>query len=113
MTDPVVPPAAPAPAPVAAGPKQALSLTSFILGLASVVFTWVPVLGFLAGLAAIITSVMSRKREPAAPSWMRLIGLIAGIVGIVLGIIFGIVFLVATLLPIWLGTAAVTSGVGY
>jgi hypothetical protein len=109
MTDPVVPPAAPAPAPAAAGVKQTLSLTSFILGLASLVFGWVPVLGFLAGLAAIIIGAMSRKREPAAPSWMRIIGIIAGIVGIVVGIIFLIVTIFVTLLPLWAGTAAVNS----
>jgi hypothetical protein len=98
MTDPVVPPAAPVPAPVAAGPKQALSLTSFILGLAGLVFSWVPVLGFLASLAAIILGFIGRKREPAAPSWMSLVGIIAGFVAIVLSIILTIVLLILPLI---------------
>lgn len=98
MTDPEVPPAAPAPAPVAAGPKQALSLTSFILGLAGLVFSWVPVLGFLASLAAIILGFIGRKREPAAPAWMSLVGIIAGFVAIVLSIILTIVILILPLI---------------
>jgi hypothetical protein len=94
MTDPNVPsetpqtpPAASVPpaAPVAAGPKQALSLTSFITGLASVVFCWVPVLGFLASIAAIVLGFIGKAKEPGAPKWMWLIGIIAGFVGIVLG----------------------------
>ena len=94
MSDPIVPeptptPAAPAytPAPATAGPKQALSLTSFILGIAGLVFSWVPFLGFLASLAAIIIGFIARKKEPQAPKWMSLIGIILGFVAIVIGII--------------------------
>lgn len=103
MTDPVVPPAAPAPAPAAAGPKQALSLTGFILGLVGLVFSWVPVFGFLAALAAVIISVMARKREPGAPQWMKLVGLIAGIVGLVIAVIVGIFWIIGL---VFLGAAA-------
>ena len=95
--EPVVPPAPAAPAspyaaPAAygapvAGPKQTLSLTSFILGIAGMVFSWVPFLGFLASLAAIIIGFIARKREPGAPKWMSLIGIILGFVAIVIGII--------------------------
>jgi len=98
MTDPVVPPAAPAPAPVAAGPKQTLSLTSFILGLAGLVFSWIPVLGFLASLAAIILGFIGRKREPAAPKWMSLVGIIAGFVAIVLSILLTILIVILPLI---------------
>lgn len=105
MTDtPPVPPtpetpatpaaAAPAGAP-AAGPKQGLSLTSFILGIAGIVFSWVPVLGFLASLAAIILGFIARKNEPAAPKWMALVGIILGFVAIVIGLIVGIIWVVA------------------
>ena len=70
MTDSTPPPAAaPAPAP---GPAQTLSLISFIVGLASFVFSWVPVLGFLGAIAAIILGFMGKKKEPAAPKWMWL-----------------------------------------
>jgi hypothetical protein len=103
MTDPIAPeptpaPAAPVYAPAAAGPKQALSLTSFILGLAGLVFSWIPFLGFLASLAAIIIGFISRKREPAAPRWMSLVGIIAGFVAIVLSIILTIVIFIVPLI---------------
>lgn len=105
------PPAQPAPAaPVAAGPKQTLSLISFIAGLVSVVFTWIPVFGLLAGIAAIILGVMGRRREPAAPKWMSLVGIIAGIVGIVLGIIF---FITLIILPLIFAATLGTSVYGY
>jgi hypothetical protein len=102
MTDPIAPeptpapaaPAAPAYAPVAAGPKQALSLTSFILGLAGLVFSWVPVLGFLASLAAIIIGFIAKGKEPAAPRWMWLVGIIAGFVAIFISIIVIAVFII-------------------
>jgi hypothetical protein len=81
-------PVSPAPAPAAAGPKQALSLTSFILGIAGLVFSWVPVLPFLASLAAIIIGFIARKNEPGAPKWMALVGIILGFVAIGLAILF-------------------------
>ncbi len=108
MTDPV----APTPAPAAAGPAQTLSLVSFILGLVGFVLSFVFGLGFLPGLAAIIVGAMSRKREPQAPSWMRLIGIIGGIVAIVIGFIVFLVTLFVTLLPL-LATGAAVSGSGY
>jgi hypothetical protein len=86
MTDSPATPA-PAPAPGAAGPKQALSLTSFILGIAGLVFSWVPVLPFLASLAAIILGFIARKNEPGAPKWMALVGIILGFVAIGLAIL--------------------------
>jgi hypothetical protein len=99
MTDPVVPPAAPAPVPVAAaGPKQALSLTSFIMGLAGLLFCAVPFFGFLVALAAVIIGFIGRKREPAAPKWMSLVGIIAGFVAIVLGVILTITLVILPLL---------------
>jgi hypothetical protein len=98
MSDPVVPPAAPAPAPAAAGPKQTLSLVGFIIGCVAFVFGWTVIFGLLAGIAAIIVSTLGHRREPQAPRWMSLIGLIAGIVGAVVSIIvtiFWVVYIVA------------------
>jgi hypothetical protein len=96
MTDPVapVPPAAPAPAPAAAGPKQTLSLVGFIIGCVAFLFGWTVIFGLLAGIAAIIVSNMGRKREPGAPKWMWMVGLIAGIVGAVVSIIVTILWVV-------------------
>ncbi len=86
MTDPVVPTPEPTPAPAVApvaGTKQTLSIVGFVLGLVAFVFGWTVIFGILAGVAAIIVSVMAHRREPAAPAWMWIIGLIAGIIGAV------------------------------
>ncbi len=101
---------APAPAPGVAGPAQTLSLVAFIIGLVSL-FLAIFVFGFglLPGIAAIIIAVIARKREPAAPSWMRIVAIISGILAIVIGFIVFLVLLFATLLPLWtLGVAAST-----
>jgi hypothetical protein len=100
MTDATPTPSTPAAAPVAAGPKQTLSIVGFILGIASVVFGWVGIIGIGAGIAAIIVSNKAKKSEPGAPTWMPTVGLITGIVGIVIGLISGLVFLFLTLIPL-------------
>jgi hypothetical protein len=118
MTDPVtpdpstppVPPVAPAYAPAPVGPKQALSLTSFITGLAGLVFSWVPGLGFLSSLAAIIFGFIGRKKEPAAPRWMSLVGIITGFVGIVLSIILTLALVI---LPLIFAGAVASVGNNY
>jgi hypothetical protein len=89
MTEPT-PYAAPA-----AGPKQALSLTSFIIGIAAFLFGLVPFFGFILSLAAIIIGFIARKKETAAPKWMSLVGIIAGFVALVVGLIVVILFIVA------------------
>jgi hypothetical protein len=86
-------------APAAAGPKQTMSIVGFILGIASVIFSWTGILGLAAGIAAVIVSNKAKKAEPGAPSWMHTVGLITGIVGIVLSIILGIVTLISVFLP--------------
>jgi hypothetical protein len=93
MTDPVVPPAAPAPAPVAAGPKQTLSIVGFVIGLVAFISGWAPIWGLLVGVAAIIVSVLAHKREPAAPKWMWIIGLVGGILGAVTSVIFTLIWI--------------------
>jgi len=91
----------PAPAtPAAAGPKQTLSLTGFILGIASVVFCATGLIAIAAGIAAIIVSNKGKKQEPGAPSWMHTVGLITGIAGIVLGLIVGISILASVIIPL-------------
>ena len=112
MTDATPTPPPPA-APAAAGPKQTLSIVGFILGLASVVFGWVGIIGIGAGIAAIIVSLKAKKSEPGAPSWMHTVGLIAGIVGIIIGLISGLVFLFLTLIPLLTYGAAVSTIPGY
>ena len=78
-TPPTPPAATPPPAgpPAAAGPKQTQSIIGFVLGLVSVVFGWVALIGVGAGIAGLIVSRKAKKDEPGAPSWMHTIGLIA------------------------------------
>jgi hypothetical protein len=88
------PPASPyVPPTPGAGPKQGLSLTSFILGLAGLVFSWVPILGFLASVAAVVIGFIAKAKEPAAPKWMWLVGIIAGFVAVVISLIVLIGFI--------------------
>ncbi|MCU1403368.1 MAG: hypothetical protein JWM70_1692 [Microbacteriaceae bacterium] len=81
----------------AAGPRQVLSLTSFILGLAGLLFGWIPfvgILGFLAAIGAVVTGFMGKAKEPQAPKWMWLVGIIAGFVAIAIGLIVLIIIII-------------------
>ncbi|MEO5920892.1 MAG: hypothetical protein ABIQ01_07085 [Pseudolysinimonas sp.] len=113
-TTPPVPPTPATPPPAGmppAGPKQTTSIIGFVLGLVSVVFGWVALIGVGAGIAGLIVSRKAKKTEPGAPSWMHTIGLIASIVGIVIGVISFIVFIIATLIPLLtLGTVGTYTG---
>jgi hypothetical protein len=96
---PTPPPASPYVAP-AAGPKQGLSLTSFILGLVGFLLAWIPfvgIVGFLAGLAAVILGFIARAKEKSAPKWMWIVGLIAGFVAILISIIYLIIIIIAAI----------------
>lgn len=96
------PPAAPQPSPYSApagtpggGVKQGLSLTSFILGVGSlVILSWIPFLGLLASAAAVVLAFMGKSREPNAPKWMWLVGMITGFVGVAIGLIYAILFII-------------------
>jgi hypothetical protein len=92
-----VPPAY-SPTPVGPGVKQGLSLASFILGLVGFLLSFAFGVGFLPGLAAVITGFIARKREPDAPKWMWLVGIIAGFVAILSSVIvlIALLALVAT-----------------
>jgi hypothetical protein len=95
---PATPPAAPATpayAPAQAGPKQGLSLTSFILGLAALVFSWALGFGFLVAVAAVVLGFLGKAKEPQAPRWMWLVGIITGFVAIFIALIVLIVWIVA------------------
>jgi hypothetical protein len=80
--------------PPAAGPKQTQSLVGFILGIAAFVLSWVFILGLLLGVGAIIVSLMAKGKEPGAPKWMWIIGLVGGILGVVTGLIVTIVTII-------------------
>jgi hypothetical protein len=89
------PPAATAYTPAPAGARQGLSLTSFILGIAGFLLAFVFGFGLIVGVAAVILGFLGRKREPAAPRWMSLVGIIGGFVGIAVALIVGGLFVVA------------------
>lgn len=76
------PPATPA-TPAVPGPKRTLSIVSLVLGLISFVCCG----GLVFGVAAIVTGVMGRKREPAGKT-LALVGIITGAIGAVTGTIF-------------------------
>jgi hypothetical protein len=103
---PATPPAAPAGAyqPAAAGPKQTQSLVGFLLGIGSIVFSGLGIIGVGLGVAAIIVSNKAKKSEPGAPTWMHTAGLITGVVGIILSIILGIVVLLSFFLPFFIAS---------
>lgn len=104
MTD--TPSTPPAPAmPPAAGPKQTQSMVGFILGIAAFVLSWVFILGLLLGVGAIIVSLMAKGKEPGAPKWMWIIGLVGGILGAVSGLIVTIVSIIGF---VALGTGSYT-----
>jgi hypothetical protein len=104
MTDPIVPeptptPAAPAyaPAPAATvGGKRTFALVSFILGIVGFVFALlVPIIGLLAGIAAVVLGFIARAKEPSAPRWMWILGLVLGFLAILGAIISIIVVAIA------------------
>jgi hypothetical protein len=72
-----------------------MSIVGFVLGLVAFVFGWTLVFGLLVGIAAIIVSVLAHRREPAAPAWMWIIGLIGGILGAITGVIVTIIWILA------------------
>ena len=75
--------------------KKALSLTSFVLGIASVVLfilNWVAV---AIGIAAVVLGFIGRSRESGAPRWMWLTGIITGVAGIVFGAVVLLVIIAA------------------
>ena len=87
-------------APMAPGPKQTLSLASFIVGLAAFVLSWFIGLGLIPGIVAVVLGFKAKKSEPGAPPWMSMVGIIAGFVGIGLSIIVGLISIVTILIPL-------------
>ncbi|RIJ56381.1 DUF4190 domain-containing protein [Clavibacter phaseoli] len=73
-------------------PKKGLAITSMVLGIVSAalsLFLWF--LTFFVGIAAVITGILARKRNPEAKGF-ALTGIITGIVGILVSLLVGILF---------------------
>ncbi|WP_348787218.1 hypothetical protein [Leifsonia sp. NPDC080035] len=82
----------------AAAPSRPLSITSFVLGLASIVFGWT----FLAPVAGIVIGAMALGREPGGRTFaiwgvvlnaVMLAGVIVGLLFALAGIGVGLAFL--------------------
>lgn len=78
----VPPPVHPANLP----PKQprGLALAALIVGIASLIFCWVPVLGALGGVVAVVLAIIALVK--AQPKGMSIAGLVTGIVAFITGI---------------------------
>jgi hypothetical protein len=96
----------PAYVPQPAGPAQGLSITSMVLGLVGLLFSffgW----GFLIALAAVITGHLAQRRQPwAKPMWLT--GIITGYVGIGFSLLWLIIVVAAVLIPWFLVGGAYT-----
>lgn len=75
--------------------KKGLSLTSFILGLAAMVLFLTSWFAILLGVVAVVLGFIGRAKEPNAPRWMKLLGIIFGFVGIVLGAVIIVIAIAA------------------
>ncbi|WP_200329790.1 DUF4190 domain-containing protein [Leucobacter sp. L43] len=76
------------------GPAQpkGLALTALILGIASLIFCWVPVAGAVGGIIALVLGILALRK--AQPKGLALTGVITGAVAAVVGIIVTILFFV-------------------
>lgn len=91
-----------------------LAITSMVLGIAGVVCSWVIVLNFALGLAALITGIIEFKKISAGTSSMKgrgmaIAGIVLGSVTIFASIIYVIVIAVTavsayTWMPFWTDT---------
>lgn len=86
------------PNPYQAAPARTLSVTSFALGLASIVFSWT----FLAPIAGLVLGVLALSREPQGRTFaiwgivlnaVMLAGILIGLLLAVVGVGFGLAFL--------------------
>jgi uncharacterized membrane protein YkgB len=67
--------------------SNAMGVTSLVLGIVSVVFCWVPILGLASGIVGLILAI---KQKKLAPNGIATAGLIISIVGLVFSGIYNI-----------------------
>ena len=67
--------------------KNSFGIASLVLGIVSIVFCWVPILGLVAGILAIVFAVKQRK---IAPNGITTGGLVTGIIGLAFSVIYNI-----------------------
>lgn len=82
----------------ATAPTRTLSVTSFVLGIASIVFSWT----FVAPIAGLVLGILALSREPQGKTFavwgivlnaVMLAGVLVGLLFAIAGIGFGLAFL--------------------
>lgn len=63
----------------------------FILGILSIVFCWIPIVGVILGVLGLIFSIKQNKKSP---NWMSISGLVLSIIGIVINVLLWIVSMI-------------------
>ncbi len=66
-------------------------IASFILGLISIVFSWVPVLGFVCSILGIVFFAKQRKIKPTG---LATAGIVLSIIGLVISVFYNLFWLV-------------------
>ncbi len=68
-----------------------MAVASLILGILSIILSWIPVAGWIIclimGIVAVVLGVLARKKQPAKKG-MAMTGMILGIIGIVFSLIW-------------------------
>lgn len=70
--------------------SSGLALTAFILGIAAFLLPWVPVLGVMLGLAAVVVGIVALVKRQTR--WMALVGTILGSLGLITALIITLAF---------------------
>ncbi len=77
-------------------------IASLILGIASIVLSWVPILGFLIAVTALIISIVAmvkrKKNKEAKNSGMAIPGLITSIIGLIFSMVMSVFIIVALII---------------
>jgi hypothetical protein len=79
-------------------PKQdsnGLGIAGLILGIGSIILSWVPFFGFVSGIIGLILSMKQRK---IIPNGIATGGLVTSIIGIVLSVLCLIIFVIMVLI---------------
>lgn len=68
-------------------PKQRLTKAAFVIGLTGLVFVWVPFVGIVLGLIALILALIARKKTPKSAQPPSRTGLTLSIIALVGGVV--------------------------
>jgi hypothetical protein len=79
--------------PVQPAPTNVQGIVALILGIASIVMCWFPILGLPGGIAGVILGVIGMRKTYGKP--LAVAGLICAIVGLVISACFGVFYIAA------------------